>query len=350
MRPHTHQTTKLCETPNTDGMAFDEAHAYFKEQGLEAKLSEAVNQVLHERPADAVARVAELLSQMSSSSSLKVAAASLAATQRRLTRQRQQLEAKDLMFSGLLRKSGGLPEGKVATLVTVPSISGGTQPARQAQGRRLGVGAAFCGRSVIMPLGGRLSSRARMASRRHLRRRRGATRAALTMPHLGISLSALRDGRRPAVGEAPARAARGGGEGAQDLAATWDPFLRGPLGRPDAVGALLLLWLRCPRRRPTLSRRGASTRRWRSATSPRPVVVCPTSSTPRACLLGCELGDEQLAAVEAACAHATEALRGTRCTFDRLWYVTDSDEAAMEAAAPSRAAGEAPSGGGDSPQ
>lgn len=136
-------------------MAFDEAHAYFKEQGLEAKLSEAVNQVLHERPADAVARVAELLSQMSSSSSLKVAAASLAATQRRLTRQRQQLEAKYLMFFGLLRKSGGLPEGKVAKLVTVPSISGGTQ--RQLvkpKGDELGVGAAFCGRSVIMPLGG----------------------------------------------------------------------------------------------------------------------------------------------------------------------------------------------------
>ena len=127
----------------------------------------------------------------------------------------------------------------------------------------------------------------------------------------------------------------------KDLAATWDPFT---LEAHSVVlmpsGTLLLLWLPVPE----TATDPESTRREYEAVAERdfsaPGGGVPNifhTSLARVCF-GCELGDEQLAAVEAACAHATEALRGTRCTFDRLWYVTDSDEAAMEAAAPSRAA------------
>jgi hypothetical protein len=59
------------------------------------------------------------------------------------------------MFATLLKKKGGLPVEKVAKLISVPSVDGGLK--RQLvkpKGDELGVGAAFCGRSVILPLMG----------------------------------------------------------------------------------------------------------------------------------------------------------------------------------------------------
>jgi len=125
------------------------------------------------------------------------------------------------------------------------------------------------------------------------------------------------------------------------LSASWDPFeleVHSVVVMPS--GTVLLLWVPVPES----GSDPESTRREYEAIAERdfsaPGGGVPNifhSSLGRICF-GCSLEVEQLDAVEAACARATQALRGSRCVFDRLWYVTDSDEVAMEATAPSKPA------------
>ena len=62
------------------------------------------------------------------------------------------------------------------------------------------------------------------------------------------------------------------------------------------------------------------------------------SSLARVCF-GVTLSAEELAAFNATCERVSAAIRGTRCTFDRIWYATaDPHKAAMVAPAPSHPA------------
>ena len=281
-------------------------------------------------------------------------AACAAQTQRRLERQKAALENKYTMFAGLLAKKGGLPAEKVASLVSVPDVTGGgikRQLVKKLADDELGVGAAFCGRSAIMPLGvSELTSKLAAStneilnlfveSKAHVDGHRDVFRTPEAVLHVTLFATYI-----PTSLEGGAKAADevlGAELGAlKTLAAAWDPFV---LEAHSIVmmpsGTLLLLWLPVPESLTDAE----STRREFEAEHAAGAFPAADGSVPnifhtslaRVCF-GCELAADELAAVDAACAKASAAVAGTRVRFGKIWFVTDSDESAMTAPPPSTA-------------
>lgn len=285
---------------------------------------------------------------------LQAQAACAAQTRRRLERQRSALEAKYAMFAGLLANKGGLPADKVASLVTVPNITGAGvkhQLVKKLSDDELGVGAAFCGRSAIMPLGvSELTSTLATHTSEicdlfvNCSAKVEGTRDVFRTPESVLHVTLFSASTDPPAGESPPEDLLASELGSlKQLAAAWDPF---ELEAHSIVmmpsGTLLLVWLPVP---DSLTDAESTRREFEAVHAagdfPNASGKVPNifhTSLARVCF-GCSLTSDELATVHAACARASAAIAGKRLRFERIWYVTDSDESAIVAPPPSKAAG-----------
>lgn len=300
-------------------------------------------------------RVEELEAEVAAlKSQLEVQAACAAQTQRRLEREGAALDSKYKMFAGLLAKKGGLPVEKVASIISVPNLAGGgvkRQLVKKISDDELGVGAAFCGRSAIMPLGvSAFTSQLATFTKEICDLFVGCEAAVeggrdvFRTPEAVLHVTLFSAARDPPAGEKAADEVLASELASlKELAAAWDPFV---LEAHSVVmmpsGTLLLVWLPVP----SSLTDAESTRREFEAVHAAGAFPLASGSVPnifhtslaRVCF-GCSLTDAELETVHAACERASRAIRGTKVSFDTIWYVTDSDESAMEAPPPSTATG-----------
>jgi len=278
---------------------------------------------------------------------LKVAPAAISA-RRCMERQRSALEAKYAMFSTLIGKARALKEEKVAQLITVPLPGGGTKRQLVKKiGDELAVGAAFCGRSAILPMLGptALTSAGAVAAREisevlvSARCEVAGGRDYFVTPEEVMHVTLFACAPDPPAGEKVDEAVLGAElDTLKELAAPWPAFeLEAHRVVLMPSGTILLLWLPLPDTYSDAEATRAEFRSVQDARFPEALGGVPDifhTSLGRICF-GVTLEDDEVAAIEAVCARATAAVAGQRWKFDRLWYVTDSDEAAMVAPPPS---------------
>lgn len=285
---------------------------------------------------------------------LEAQAACAAQTQRRLERERTALESKYKMFAGLFSKKGGLPAEKVASIISVPDLAGGgvkRQLVKKKGDDELGVGAAFCGRSAIMPLGvspftSKLAEFTNEITELFVQSKAevAGSRDVFRTPESVLHLTLFSASNDPPAGESPPEDLLASELASlKSLAAAWDPF---ELEAHSIVmmpsGTLLLVWLPVP----SSLTDAESTRREFEAVHAEGAFPLASGKVPnifhtslaRVCF-GCAMSEEEAAGVNAACERASAAIKGTKMTFDQIWYVTDSDESAMVAPPPSKLTG-----------
>jgi len=326
-----------------------EVTAYVREQDLEKKLGAAVNTVVRERPLDASLRIAEVLG----GEEIQRAVTALATTRRRLIREREHLVRKYEMFSTLLAKAGGLPAEKVGKLLRTPSVHGTKLQVVNVRGGEMQVGAALVGRCLVMPIArgpdGKHGSTALTAalaahSRNiceifvgcdaHVDGMRDVFYTPEDVMHITLFQTAPPLDGDEAVADEVVQAELAS---VKRLAETWDPFtleVHSVVMMPS--GTLLCLLLPVPESGTDFE----STRREYEAVKETDFPFAPAglpdifhASLARVCF-GADLTEEELTRVTEACAAATAELKGTKVTFDLLWYVTDTNEAAMQAVIP----------------
>jgi len=263
-----------------------------------------------------------------------------ASTRRRMERQREQLVAKYAMFGTLMDKAGGaLKAEKVVQMVSVPKPGGGV--ARSLVKNGVVSQGALGGRSLLLPFLGptELTSNLTAAAREvcdvlvNAECAVEGTRDVYVTAEEVMHITLFQVAPHVVGGEPDAATLTAELERLEELSADWGAFeLEAHSVVLMSSGTILLLMLPIPE---TLAD-AESTRdefRWvREARFPLASGSIPDifhASLGRICF-AVALNAAELAKLHAVCAAATAKVQGRRVRFDKLWYVTDADECAME--------------------